>query len=298
LQPGPVGILAIAAVGLIVLAGGRSLARGHTWSILLLVTGPLTAAVAASIAGIYPLGLRLTLFAMPLVQLLLFAGLERALAGLSADNARRAWIAAGCAMSLPLVAVTLLLVELPQPSEDVQALVKDLARRRRGEAVYVFARSIPAWAYYTTDWNAPDRGRLALLARVASAGGAAFENAASMSRVDPSAGAGLDYRAAAGPEIYGLATGIEWTPNLGPLTQEPDAGWVEAEADRVTSLDAPIWILMSRSLAGEQGLLAELERRGACATYVRALDNATLIRYMPSSARGRRRCASTVRLRV
>lgn len=295
LQPGIVGILAIAAVGLIVLAGGRSLARAHTWSILLLVMGPLVAAVAASIAGIYPLGLRLTLFAMPLVQLLLFAGLERALAGLSVDSARRAWIAVGCAMSLPLMAVTLLLLELSQPPEDVQTLVKDLAGRRRGEAVYVFARSIPPWAYYTTDWTAPDRRRLALLARIASAGGAAFENAPRGSRVDASTGTGLAYRTAAGPEIYGLATGIEWTPNLGPLTQEPDASWVEREADRVTAVDAPTWILMSRTLASEQALFAELERRGACATYVRELDNATLIRYLPSSARGRRRCASAVR---
>jgi hypothetical protein len=290
-----VGILAIAAVLVILLAGGRSLARGHSWSILVLVTGPLVAAVGASIAGIYPLGLRLTLFAMPLVQLLLFAGLERTLAGLSVDHARRAWIAVGCAMSLPLAAVTLLLVELPQPSEDVQTLVKDLAGRRRGEPVYVFARSIPPWAYYTTDWNAPDRRRLAFLARVASAGGAAFENAPSGSHGDTSTGAGLDYRAAAGLEIYGLATGIEWTPNRGPLTQTPDAGWVEREADRVTILHAPTWILMSRTLASEQGLLSELERRGACATYVRELDNATLIRYLPTSAQGRRRCGSGVR---
>lgn len=261
----------------------------------MLVTVPLLTPVGASVAGIYPLGLRLTLFAMPLVQLLLFAGLERAMMRLSDAHARRAWTAAGSALALPLAAVTLLLVQRPEASEDVRALVKDLSSRRRGEPVYVFAGSIPQWAYYTTDWNAPDRRRLAFLARVASAGGAAFENAPSRSPVDPGEGAALDYHTTGGAEIYGLPTGIEWTPNLGPFKHEPDAGWVEIEADRVASTEAPTWILMSRIMGSERGLLCELERRGACATYVRELDNATLIRYVPESVPEGGRCASADR---
>ena len=89
-----------------------------------------------------------------------------------------------------------------------------------------------------------------------------------------------------------MPTGIEWTPNLGPLTLEPDPGWAEREADRIGPTLAPVWILMSRSLDGERRLLSEVERRGACATYVRELDNAALFRYVPSSGLTPGQCRS------
>jgi hypothetical protein len=291
--PGPPGVhlatpgmAAVAAVLLILLVVGCvSVKRRHGWSLLMLTSVPLLAAIGASVAGVYPLGLRLTLFAMPPVQLLLFAGLERAFMGLPDIMARRAWVVAGSALAVPLAAVTLLLVLRSGASEDVRMLVKDLSTRRQGEVVYVFARSIPQWAFYTTDWKARDRRRLAFLARIASAGGPAFENAPSRSHVEQRPGAGLDYRSATGVELYGRPTGIEWTPNLGPLTHEPDPGWAESEAERVTRIEAPVWVLMSRMLGSERALLSELGGRGACATYVRELDNATLIRYMPGPPR-------------
>ncbi|HEY9506285.1 MAG TPA: glycosyltransferase family 39 protein [Gemmatimonadales bacterium] len=290
LHPAGLGIAAVAVLALLV-AGCRTLQHRHNWGILLLATGPLLAGLGASLAGIYPLGLRLTLFAMPLIQLLLFAGLERTFKGLSDGRARRAWVVAASALAIPLAAVTLLLLARPGWPEDVRALVNDLAARRRGEAVYIFARSIPPWAFYTTHWDDPDPQRLAFLARAASAGGGAFENAPSRSPVDRRAGSDLEYRTAAGAEIYGLPTGIEWTPNLGPFTGEPDAGWAEREADRITSTGLPAWVLMSRFRGSERRLLFELHRRGACATYVRELDNAMLIRYLPASAPLPGRCA-------
>jgi len=290
LHTGPAGMIAIAVVLLILLAGCRGLRRRHDRSTLALVTVPLMAAIGASIAGVYPLGLRLTLFAMPLVQLLLFLGLDYTIKGLPDDQRRRAWIAAGGALALPLAAITLLLVGRVEASEDVRTLVHDLSTRRHGEAVYVFARSIPPWAFYTTDWDAPDRRRLAFLSRVASSGGAAFENAPGRPSADQAAGAGLAYRTAAGAEVYGLPTGIEWTPNLGPFSQEPEPGWAETEADRIGPARGPVWILMSRTLVDERLLLAEIERRGACATYVRELDNAALIRYVPKTGLATGQC--------
>jgi hypothetical protein len=52
--------------------------------------------------------------------------------------------------------------------------------------------------------------------------------------------------------------------------------------------------LMSHMVGSERELLPELERRGACATYVRELDNAMLVRYLPASADPGRKCASTL----
>jgi len=295
LHPTPAGIVAICVVLLIVLAGCRALGRGHGWSILVLVTVPLLATLGASVAGVYPLGLRLTLFAMPLVQLLLFAGLDFTLTKLSSTAVSWAWVGGGSALALPLAAVTLLLVGRPDAAEDVRTLVRDLSVRRHGERVYVFARSIPPWAFYTTDWGNPDRRRLAFLSRVASSEGPAFENAPSGAAAEDEAHGGLEYSTAAGVEMYGRPTGVEWTPNLGPLTLVPDPGWAEREADRIWSASGPVWVLMSRTLDGERRLVSTVERRGACATYVRELDNAALIRYVPSPALAPGQCKSAAR---
>jgi hypothetical protein len=301
--PGPPGrhlsnlaFLATAVMLLTLLGtGARSLLTRHGWSILLLVVGPLVVAAGASVAGIYPLGLRLTLFAMPLMQLLLFAGVERSMLRLPDRHAWRAWVAVCILLALPTAAVAILQVQRMDTSEDVRTLVADLARQRRQEAVYVFAASIPPWAYYTTDWGAPNRRRLRFLAQVAGVGGAAFENAPSRTQVQDSEGTGLIYRDSSGAEIYGLSTGIEWTPNLGPLKYEPDAGWAQREASRVASTGSPTWVLMSHMVGSERELLSEIERRGACATYVMELDNAILVRYLRRPAGQGGNCGSALR---
>ena len=286
--PGPPGrhlsnltFLCVAiAVLLLLVMGTRGILVRHGWSVLILVAAPILAAIGASVVGVYPVSLRLTLFAAPLVQLLLVSGLQRVIQRLPAVHARRAWVLAGVALALPLLAISLLQV-LRDPPEDVRTLVQDLTGQRRQEPAYVFTGSIAPWVYYSTNWEAPDRHRLEFVARVAGARGAAFENAPSRDRVNPDEGDALEYRSAAGLELYGLATGIEWTPSLGPLKRNPDPGWTETEARRITSLPGgTAWGLMSHMVGGELELLRELERRGACATYVRELDNALLVRYV------------------
>jgi Dolichyl-phosphate-mannose-protein mannosyltransferase len=285
--PGPPGrhlsnlvFLGIAiAILLLLTMGARWLLKQHGWGVLMLVLGPLVAAIGTSLVGLYPVSLRLTLFAAPLVQLLLVAGLQAVTERLPEPGARRASVLAGATLACPLLAISLLQLTR-NPTEDVRSLVKELTHRRREEPVYVFAGSIPPWLFYSTDWKAPDRVRLKVVSRLAGSGGAAFENAPSRGRIRPEQGAGLAQRTAAGPELYGIATGIEWTPSLGPLKRTTDAGWTETEADRVTALESGmVWILMSHMVGSEAELLRELERRGACATFLRRLDNATLVRY-------------------
>jgi hypothetical protein len=197
----------------------------------------------------------------------------------------------GSALTLPLLAISLLQVGRAEHPEDMRTLVEDLSSRRRHEPVYVFAGSIPPWAYYSTDWRAPDHQRLEFVARVASAGGAAFENAPSRGRLRRDEGAGLAYRDSTGVELYGLATGIEWTPSLGPLKHTPDEGWARHEAGRLEAAGAPAaWIVMSHFVGAERELYRELEQRGACATYVRRLDNAVLVRYSLRPARSAGEC--------
>jgi hypothetical protein len=301
--PGPPGrhlsnltFLAVAVTLLLLMAAGCGWLRARFgWSIAVLAAGPFLAAVAGSLVGVYPLGLRLTLFEMPLVQLLLVSGLERVIVRLPEVRARRAWVVVGSAFTVPLAAISLLQVQHAGASEDVRTLVAELSRRRQQEPLYVFTRSIPPWVYYSTDWASPERGRLDFASRVATSGGAAFENAPSRARVERNEGDGLEYRAATGLELYGLATGIEWTPNLGPLKYTPDSGWSETEAQRLMSLDAAaVWVLMSHLTGSEGELHSELERRGMCATYVRELDNAMLIRYVLNAGQSRAKCLSHI----
>ena len=202
----------------------------------MLLTVPLGAAVCASLVGLYPVSLRLTLFAAPLVQLLFVAGLQAMIERLPEPAARRAWVLAGAALACPLAAISLLQLSR-DPPEDVRSLVHDLTSHRQEEPVYVFAGSIPPWLFYSTDWSEPDRERLKVVARLAGSGGPAFENAPSRGLVGPGQGVGLAHRSAAGLELYGLPTGIEWTPSLGPLKRTADPGWAETEADRVTALE-------------------------------------------------------------
>jgi hypothetical protein len=293
--PGPPGrdlpntaFLVVAVLLLVLLVAGAGWLRARFgWSVAALVAGPPLAAVLASVLGLYPVGLRLGVFAMPLVQLLLLSGLGRIVRRLPEPRARRALVMAGSALALPLFAISLLQVRQAGGSEDVRALVEELSRHRQHEPVYVFAGSIPPWVFYSTDWRAPDRRRLAFVSQAAGSGGAAFENAPSRGLVAPGEGEGLQYGADAGLELYGLATGIEWTPNLGPLKHTPDPGWAESEAGRLVGLGAPaVWVLLSHMVGTEGQLRQELERRGMCPTHARELDNAVLIRYLfrPSGA--------------
>src|SRR5207249_1781877 len=97
------------------------------------------------------------------------------------------------------------LVAHPTAFENVRPLVREFERQSAvGEPIYVFAASLPAWVFYTTDWTAPDTARLTRMARLGSSGGPAFENAAPRGRAIRSEGDSLIYSFRSGGEIVGL----------------------------------------------------------------------------------------------
>ena len=81
-------------------------------------------------------------------------------------------------------AAVLLLSMLPGPGwgvpvlgrPDPRAIVRTWEAAGADEPVYVSARGLPIWTFYTTDWSAPDLERLGFLERVAGPGGPAFQN--------------------------------------------------------------------------------------------------------------------------
>ena len=224
---------------------------------------------------------------MPMLLILAAAGIEQLAGHLSWAPLRAATLAGSC---LPLTFVALANVADRDPGEHLRPLLAAFERQRGpGEPVYVLAGAIPAWAIYTTDWRSPDVTRLRYLARIARAGGSAFENAPS--RLSPVAneGADLTYSTPAGLELYGIPEGTE--VRIFDLSKrEPDPGWSENEAGRIRAAANPgVWLVLAHFYGPEARLLRGLEASGARVTYRDFRRGAALVRYeMPAASPGLR----------
>ena len=260
------------AVLLLVLAtcGAWRMLRLHGAERFLLITVALLAALAAGAIGKYPIAPRVMIFAAPLLTLLIAGGVEMILLARSGVwGVAGWWLSGALLLTRPLLGAGLEGVLL-DPGGHLRPVIEQLRRQRQpADAVYVFAGSIPAWAFYSTDWSAPDTVRLAFLIRVARAGGPAFENAPSRGReMSTSEGAGLAYSTAAGTELLGVPTGMEYRPVVGVEQQAPDPGWAAHEAARIAAVPAPgVWILMSEYYGPERNLLSEVEKLGGNCTF-------------------------------
>src|SRR6266511_6343674 len=158
----------------------------------------------------------------------------------------------------------LVLARHPTMFEHVRPAVAELRRRwQPGEAVYVTAATLPAWTFYTTNWAVPDTARLARTARLAGAGGPAFENAPPRSRPGQEAADGMVFPLDGRSEILGAPNGAQWRSATGLVQYEPDPGWASTEAARIRASAKPtVWLLISHSYRFELKLYPELERLG------------------------------------
>jgi hypothetical protein len=123
-------------------------------------------------------------------------------------------------------------VRSPYLGEDARTLIDGLRKERHGvEPVYVSARGIPSWVFYTTNWEKPDRERLVFYARAASSG-PCFENAPPRGRPVAHEGFDLVYPRRGRVELLGIATGRQWKwPSY--ASESVDPGWAANEAQRI-----------------------------------------------------------------
>ena len=231
---------------------------------LSLLVAPAAVTLMAAAAGAYPISLRLVLYLVPSLLVVVAAGVIFTVAGLPRGESRIAFTLVSAALLLrPLLRSTV--PEFwPYHRQELRPLVEYLHARSGSSAIYVFANAIPAWLYYTTDWSAPDTSRLNWYARMASAGGPAFENAAPRSRPVEAEGAELQRLDEGRLELLGVSTGDQWRVIVGSKRRRPDDGWEVNEAKRI--LGAPggdMWLVFSHYRGSENVLLDELERRGA-----------------------------------
>jgi len=270
------GLLAAACVlGAMRLRSARG--AGAAWWLC----GPVILAAAASVAGAFPIAPRLMLFAFPALIVLAVAGLGLALARLGPVWHNSGLLTITLLVVLPLVTASVVRVLTLEPPGHFAQLVSDVERQRRpSEPVYVFARSLPAWIYYSTDWAAPDTMRLKYLVALAGARGAGFENRPARGQVRADDLEGLSYSREGSVELLGLPSGMEWREVQGHVTQEPDSGWVELEAARIERAANPgVWVLASTYYAPETRLFARLEHDAARRTVARIRGGSALVRY-------------------
>ena len=275
-----IGVLT-AVLLLLPVLGVAGLRRRVGVSQVVLLAGPLAVLAGASLVGAYPLALRTTLFVLPIVFLLIGAGVEfvaralpRPLALLSSGGLLVLLIGVPGFWAVRDVADT-------NPAEHIRPLIAELRERRRpAEAVYIFAGSLPAWSFYTTDWSSADADRRSLIRRIADSRGPAFENAPSRGRRVDREGEALDYESPDGLELYGVPSGLERQALIGLVSTEPDRGWAENEAARIRRAARPrVWILMSHFFGPESALIRELDRLGGSPCLRRSKNSAALLCY-------------------
>jgi hypothetical protein len=257
------GLAILAAIGMV-----RTARAWRPWEAVLLL-GPLIALLSASAFSLYPLSLRLVLFAGPVLYLLLFAGADRLVAFLP-QQARRQAATAGAAGFLAAQLFTSASYVARDPRMEAVRPMADafLRLHRPSESIYISAGALPAWVFYTTDWSRPDRERLARFAALGRSDGIAFENAGSRGPRAPGEGGDLRFVAGSWTEVVGVASGYR---GLAATVPDPhmDRGWLQNEVTRIVAegCGRPVWVITSHARAPDLLLLSGLEVAGGETTF-------------------------------
>jgi hypothetical protein len=168
----------------------------------------------------------------------------------------------------------------PDNAEASRQVIETLlARSTPSEPVYVYARALPLWTYYTIDWKRPDTSRVRrLMGHMTALGGNSGNGPSRGTKVDRE---GFDrrypYRAAS--EVLGIATGMQNSCCAHALA--PDSGWADNEALRIRAAASPtIWIVMAHHAeAPLRELQTSLGSLGGYATFAKETRAASVFQY-------------------
>jgi hypothetical protein len=275
-QLGAAFALVCCAAGFVVLAK-----RGERRLVLTLLS-PVALAVIGAMLGLYPIAARLMLFVVPSLIIPLVVALSNVPGRLPGSGTRAFGGLLGVVVLLPPLGHVIPAASQPTFYEHVRPVIEDFNRHApAGEPIYVYAATLPMWAFYTTDWSAPDTSRLARIARLASSGGPSFENGPSRPSASAAANDSLMLPFRGSYELFGTYSGVQWRSGLGLMQYGVDPEqWAVAEASRLRAVARPtIWIIVSRTYGLHLLLYRELERLGGQADYVHRGNGVGLRRY-------------------
>lgn len=219
--------------------------------------GPVAFALVASMFRRYPVAPRLFLFAAPFVAVALAAGVERGRMRVASGPSRFVLDAVLVLWMLTIGVLSVNTSRLWAP--PIRPLIQDLRRERVDhEPLYVFSGAVPAWLFYSTDWDDPSDTSFAMTVAAAERwDGNAFQNAPSRGHAvaDTEGGRLIGLRNGS-PVIIGLATGIAWREGQWLSQLQPDSGWAGREAERIDrATDSTSWLLFSQLARREVPLL-------------------------------------------
>ena len=253
------GSLLGTAAGSVLWIAGVTVVAQRRRSHAVLLAGPVLIAMAASMAGKYPLSDRLAFFAVPGVWMAQAAALVRVRNTLLSNrsvlaNARVA------AVFVVVVSACLALWQAtdserflrdPGALEPTRQLFASIDIDAATAPVYVFARSAPAWIMATHEGPWVGDAQLNRWTALAGADGApGSENAARSRAVRPGEGDSLVVHTTARTELVGLAPGISYHIAGAPSAGQPSPGWAGEEARRLAAAAQPtVWLVASHFFA-------------------------------------------------
>jgi hypothetical protein len=261
--PGLILLLALAA-GFVVF--GMFALVLHSRLAASLILGPIALALLASAGRQYPMASRLWLFSVPLVLLLFVIGFEWIVNSLAARWRNAVGAVIALIYITPASQLAIRLARSPALYQHARPVVRAaLSELRPNEPLYVFARSIPAWLFYSTDWTNGVQGARELLRELSPPDGAAFYNASNMGRLTAHSERILTRRIGGRLEVLGVGSGYR-TTFLTHEQPQVDSVWAVNELARVVRAASGGCAVLFAAFVmrdEEAALLDELSQRGA-----------------------------------
>jgi hypothetical protein len=224
----------------------------------LLCAGPYVAVLGAAVVGQYPPADRFLLFAAPLL-LIIYASAVAWAADAFPPRAR------GPALAVALVLLTVWLYPAaleqashPERRRETAALLRTVDARAPEAPIYLFTSGArhdgSVWAFYTTDWNAPDTARLRRFASRWTRDVASTFSAG----VAPTDAEVLPSKVGHHQELVGTGARIQYAREGIARSPAPDPGWVESESDRIRRAANPLAWVWASELYPENAIAALL----------------------------------------
>jgi hypothetical protein len=240
-------------------AGLVSILRAQGPSLAVFCAGPYAAVLGAALIGKYPPADRLLLFAAPLLFFIYASALCWATAAFAARVRTPALGTALVLLTLWRYPATLEQAIHPDRRRETKTLLRAIEARAPDAPVYLFTPGVSCicavWAFYTTDWNAPDTVRLRRFADVWAGAIAATDwNAPATVRlrlfppgwtgaVASGSAEEMSFQVGRHREIIGVGARIQYARGGIARSPEPDREWVEGESDRIRRAANPfVWL--------------------------------------------------------
>ena len=237
------------------LAGGYAIARVRSPRFAVLLTVPLVLTVGAAVIDKWYLSARLMMFTVPLCALLVTASVCWMAALVSSQWSRPLFIGTALLLVAFPLKGTAYYLRHPQIQNLRSAVEFCRERFRPGDTIYVFARSMPGWIFYSMDWSRPDLVRYRWLKTASEATGPNAGNIPPRGHRVVSEGQELRRPyGAGGIELVGIGEGVFRT--IGSSPDAPaDPGWADNEVRRVLETHGRRVVILA-SITHERNLSA------------------------------------------